>query len=85
MKRDLTTGFEYVRLLIDASGKVAGRFVESCEPADFAASADAIIDALKFAPLEPGTPPLPHTVNSFLIDYASDGVIRVQQRDGEPR
>lgn len=85
VKRELKPGFEYVRLLIDASGKVVGRFVESCEPADFAASADAIIDALKFAPLEPGGPPQPHTVNSFLVDYASDGVIRVQQRNGEPR
>jgi TonB family protein len=85
VKRPIKPGFMYVRLLIDTGGNVVGRFIESCAPADFEDSASVIIDAIRFAPAEPGRPPLPHTLNSFLVDYADDGVIRVQQRGGEPR
>jgi hypothetical protein len=84
VKRVITPGFMYVRLLIDTRGKVVGRFVTSCEPAAFEDSGNAIVDALQFEPVETSAPGQPHTLNVLLIDYATDGVIRVQQRSGAP-
>lgn len=81
---DLVYGFEFVRLMIDVDGKVVGKFVESVRPAEFAASADAIVAMLKFEPVAAEFLRGGKSVNSFLVDYANDGVIRIQQRGGEP-
>lgn len=84
--KPLIVGFDYVRVIIDASGKVKDRFHLSGEPDGFETSADLIIDKLEFEPLGEGDPPQPNgTINLLLIDYASDGVIRIQQRNGEPQ
>ena len=81
----LEPGFAYVRVIIDSVGKVTDRFFTSAEPASFEASANAIIAKLEFAPVGAEDPPQPNgTINYLLVDYASDGVIRIQQRSGEP-
>jgi TonB family protein len=84
VKGDLVVGFGYVRLMIDANGKVVGNLPMGDEPEEFRRTREAIVATLKFAPsnADPADK-LPNTVNSFLIDYASDGKIRVQQRPGD--
>ena len=81
---DLIVGFAYVRLMIDAAGKVVGSLPMGDEPAEFRKTREAIVATLKFAPstADPAEK-IPNTVNSFLVDYASDGKIRVQQRSGD--
>jgi hypothetical protein len=57
----------------------------SGQPDSFESSANAIIDKLQFAPVGAEDPPQPSgTINYLLVDCASDGVIRIQQRSGEP-
>jgi TonB family protein len=84
VKGDLSVGFAYVRLMIDAKGKVVGSLPMGDEPKEFARTREAIVATLKFAP-SPYDPAekVPNTVNAFLVDYASDGKIRVQQRSGD--
>lgn len=84
VKGDLTVGFAYVRLMIDAKGNVIGSLPMADEPDEFERTREAIVATFKFAP-SPYDPAdkVPNTVNSFLVDYASDGKIRVQQRSGD--
>jgi len=81
---DLVVGFAYVRLMIDSTGKVVGSLPMGDNPEEFRRTREAIVATLKFAPsAEDPAQKVPNTVNSFLIDYASDGKIRVQQRPGD--
>jgi TonB family protein len=83
VKGDLIVGFAYVRLMIDAKGEVVGSLPMGDQPEEFRRTREAIVATLKFAPsVEDPAQKLPNTVNSFLIDYASDGKIRIQQRAG---
>jgi TonB family protein len=85
LKRKPAVGFAYLRLMIDRAGRVVSRYLDSAEPADFAVTAHMIVDKMTFAPVPPETALEGETtVNEFLVDFASDGVIRVQQRSGEP-
>jgi len=80
----LTFGYAYVRLLIDSKGNVVGSLTMGDHPAEFAKTREAIVSTLKFAPrVEEDGIRRPHTLNSFLVDYANDGKIRVQQRSGK--
>jgi hypothetical protein len=84
VKGTLVVGFSYVRVLIDGTGKIVGKLPVTYSSPEFRTTSDAILAMLQFEASGPKASPRKDVVvNELLIDYASDGKIRVQQRVGD--
>lgn len=84
LKKKIADGWSEVRIIIDKAGAVASSLVIKMSDPGFRQTNDAIVAALKFAPVPEGTPAgKSTTLNAFRISVTERSKIEVSQSSGE--
>lgn len=79
----VTKGWSFVRLLINRTGRVWGALLLKSSGADFRKTNEAIISKLRFDSAPDGLAKYRfESVNLFAFEVSKDGVIKVDQYDG---